>query len=579
MPRDRGLSRDAQVYGKRKTTTKTTGVGTPGPLLESPDKKKRQKKRGSGYERARDGGAAPMAVAAAAQAGKVITTTTTVSTTTTFTSTAVPNQTPAVDTESQSSGDCSEGSPLMRHPTLTKGTRLPASESSEEEEEEEKSEFAEQDEKFLELMYAKATTQQRVDFALRIENIASAHRTGVLVNVSTFSQAGAASISNEALSMAFNVCRYFVRSGLNSRDLLKALREACQIGADEARKVISCYKKTCDKVHQSIYTSKVQKKRGTSTHEKQSGKFTYEHLIVLCSILNYCTCYSTPKSADQMAALISHLPPKGLKIEYLVDYLESSVCFENVGSAENKAVCGNSPGPIQVNGQDVRRAIDTINQSSDFEYSFYFGDRTKVKSQGASTSQSQEDKENAKQSFVSSRWANKHFREWTSLDAKPEPNFKINTNYKLPSQTPRHRMVYSDESWVATGMKNDYIWIPVDGQPVEVGNDKGLRLVLIIFVDEDGVDGWENEDMVEKETIMFVPWLINTKRFLKKRLARSISPFLQQLGNQMNIKKPSQQKKKHSLGPVEFTSGKLIVITRIRAIRGRIMLQLKVCGT
>jgi len=250
-----------------------------------------------------------------------------------------------------------------------------------------------------------------------------------------------------------------------------------------------------------------------------------------------------------------------------------------VGSAENKAVCGTSPGPIQVNGQDVRRAIDTINQSSDFEYSFYFGDRTKVKSQGASTSQSQEDKENAKQSFVSSRWANKHFREWTSVDAKPEPNFKINTNYKLPSQTHRHRMVYSDESWVATGMKNDYIWIPVDGQPVEVGNDKGLRLVLIIFVDEDGVDGWENEDMVEKETIMFVPWLIKTKRFLKKRLAKSIPPFLQRLGNQMNIRKLSQQKKKHSLDPVEFTSGKLIVITRIRAIRGRIMLQLKVCGT
>jgi hypothetical protein len=227
--------------------------------------------------------------------------------------------------------------------------------------------------------------------------------------------------------------------------------------------------------------------------------YSKQHCLCLAVLMNRNIVYNTDRTCSQLAVDLVQLPDLHESIPDLLEWIDSGVCFlKDDHKTQLRAVCCDSPGPIWVSDEDVRRMISYINQSNEFYDYFEFADRTKVRSTGASTTATSEEKEAAKVHFLSRLWSNNVFKPFENDDFVPSPAFTISTYLAFPAQMCKYRVSYSDESWVAVGMRNNKIWLSRNGEQPEVGNDKGIRFVLILFADRNGIDSWSPDEYGKK---------------------------------------------------------------------------------
>jgi hypothetical protein len=220
-----------------------------------------------------------------------------------------------------------------------------------------------------------------------------------------------------------------------------------------------------------------------------SSLYTEDHLYVLFTMMNRHIRFAIDRPANELTNQLRALEPQGQPIVDLVSYLESDVCFISATTrAKLLAVCKSSPGPLDVTAQTIYRMIGAFPLHNLGEV--YYGDRTKIRSTGVSNAASAEARLKQKIQFAASMKINEIYRSFQQQHYQPDPGFIAHPGYCLPPQTCRLRVVFSDESWIAVGMRGERIWLSTLGEQPEVGNDKGIRFVLIAFCDKDGIHNW-----------------------------------------------------------------------------------------
>ena len=408
-----------------------------------------------------------------------------------------------------SSSDDSE-SPLKLHPALTKATR-----KSKKARIVDKAEADDENDPrkvFLEALYEMGNISTRQTFALKTENWKLALECGVFKKIDwgkidsnqiavgfAYCVMGVISWINSLVGPVFNQLSVLTEVGKPVAPAIQKKKLLCQItgiGEQHAQRMLQLANK---KDHQFVPGPALLNKSGPKLKDG-SGRFTRHHLRVLSASLNYFTRFNVDQTTEHLAVEMQKLPPSGEPIHFLLNYLDGEMCFlKEVHRGDLREACANSPGPIFVSAQEVLRAIHKISSLDSYYDEFHFGDRTKVKSTGASATGSEEGKRKAKIAYVAEIYSNKTLKRFVPEQHQPRPDFvMIPSKYRLPEFQCRYKSVFMDESWVSVGMRPNLTWISRNGEQQEIGNDKGVRFVMILFADASGVHSWRPEDYQNK---------------------------------------------------------------------------------
>jgi transposase len=396
----------------------------------------------------------------------------------------------------QSSSESESEFVLPRHPQHTKATRVKneeakrANQEYQEQETKEKTEFFQEMHQLNVAKRQTAMLKEGVEFCVRM-GILSAYVPSTATKLPAFMVCAVMILLN-AEKHAGELAEIFNRPMLNHIEMLRLLLGT---GKNFAERVVQLAK------HVDISDTKTTVYAPTNSFYSRPGPvsggasslYTEDHLYVLFTMMNKQIRMSADRPANAFADQLRALQPEGEPISDLVGYLEGRVCFLTTDiRSKLLAVCICSPGPIDVNEQTVYRMIQAFPFCGLGEV--YYGDRTKVKSTGVSSTASLEERRKQKIACAAQLKINEVYRSFQQRDYQPNPNFGADEHYRLPEQNCRLHVVFSDESWIAVGMRGDRIWLSRLGEQPEVGNDKGIRFVLICFADKHGIHTWKDEE-------------------------------------------------------------------------------------
>jgi hypothetical protein len=434
------------------------------------------------------------------------------------------NETPEIESEDEESHESDQASfdeeddvneesasgnpsPVRNHANLTKATRRSHPQldlvSLQKEEEEKK--------KYLDELLKIRNVSTRQSFAIKNENLERSIKYGVLVHSNKKERLPFVSPKEgETETLILNVITTFMnlepddfKSGLamfqvaprisRTRKLATMVSRVLRVGETHVTRMIQLHDNFGEKY---ISGESLFSRPGPKVFSKEvSGDFTTTHLFVLCAYINSLTRNNMDRTTTQIAKYFQHLEPKGAPIKHLIAYLDSDVCFLK---PEHKSLlrqhCLESPGPIIVSAQQTYRAIQAINDSDIFPDDFYFGDRTKLTSVGASTTESEEAKREAKIEYIAALKFIERLKAFNARDFVPDPGCKLNPSHSLIPFQCAYDTVFMDESWVTVGMRPNLTWICKHGEPQEAGRGSGIRFVLILFLSASGIHSWDDDE-------------------------------------------------------------------------------------
>jgi len=381
--------------------------------------------------------------------------------------------------ESDDESEVDLSSPIRAHTNLTKATRKPKIKISLEAFKEKEA----QREKFINTLFQAKDVKSRQTQALK--DFDQAVECGVFVHRDKMSGLGPEAGLERLVLDRLDHFQTWSNSDIDgllkanklpipdarSQKFIKLLSRTCGVGEHVVQRMSQLYTK---KGKDYVTGRTLYSKPGPKILDV-CGKFTFNHLLVLSAHINSLTRFNCDRSTPMIALWMSRLERAGEPIPELVEYLKGDFCYLK---PDHRALllpaCEHSPGPIEVNGQDVFRAIKKISSSTLFPDEFYFGDRTKQVTTGASTTESEEARLLAKMKYAAVLIINKRLRVFLASDFTPGSGATVSPTTRLPSFQCIYEVVFMDESWVTVGMRPTLTWNSRNGEPQDTGRGSGI---------------------------------------------------------------------------------------------------------
>jgi hypothetical protein len=290
--------------------------------------------------------------------------------------------------------------------------------------------------------------------------------------------------------------------GFSSQESLNWICGHLDVGRDLVKLVRSTTKRFGEN---AVPGKGLFRKRGPSIADKTKCEpFTHEHCLIIVVLISYGMCFGTDFSGPQLALMMNGLPESGEPIPYLQKFLTpENNPSKNLLTEEMKNVCALSPGPIECDEHQIRRAIQTVSDSDAFPYEIKMAKRgaDDSKATGGVDDKFEESQAARRRFQVIFRTCTEDGVSWDSIKDQhpPQPNWKCPEDWKPPSYALSilRTVHYKDETWLWKYSKTRYVW-NVSGASFEP-NERGTMYVISIWHTKDGISTWTANDHGQRQ--------------------------------------------------------------------------------